>query len=159
HMKFRIYSALATLLAAAVLGAAFFSAHATTAGQMYAPISPSQSASSAPIGSVSLGNSTGKTLVMKTGSLAATTNPADQVILTYTVTAGKTFYLEYMDCNVRLTTYAATATDFGNVSLENPSGTKIYTTDLFNAGAASATLVQLTEPQAIAAASVIRWVV
>ena len=67
------------------------------------------------------------TNVMKTGSLVTTAVTADQVILTYTVTSGKTFWLTYLSINVRLTTFATTATNFGNASLENPSGTKILT--------------------------------
>ena len=52
------------------------------------------------------------------GQLASTTATADQVILTYTVPAQKTFNLEYFTANVKLTTFAATATDFGVIKFK-----------------------------------------
>lgn len=82
----------------------------------------------------SLGNSANKSVVMKTGVLASSAVTADQVVLTYTVTTGKTFYLEYFDLSARLTTYAATATLFGAISIESPSGTKLYTSEIFHSG-------------------------
>jgi hypothetical protein len=121
-------------------------------------INVASAASSSPIGSVSIGSSLGKTLVMKTGSLISTLVTADQVILTYTVTAGKTFYLQYFDIVARLTAYAATATNFGTASLENPSGTKLYTAIIANAGAILPVGQTLTEPIPIAAGTVIRIV-
>lgn len=108
--------------------------------------------------SVSIGTSAGKTLVMKTGTLATTAVTADQVIVTYTVTTGKTFYLEYFDIDARLTTYAATATNFGTVSLETPSGTKMYTAGIYNVGANSLVSKQLSEPLPVGSAVVIRLV-
>lgn len=115
-------------------------------------------ASSTPIGSVSLGNSLGKTLCMKTGTLVTTAVTADQVILTYTVTSGKTFYLMYMSVNVRLTTFAATATHFGTASLESPAGTKLLTRINAGAGVGDAEFVTFPEPLPIAAGTVIRIV-
>jgi hypothetical protein len=115
-------------------------------------------ASSSPVGSVSLGNSLGKAAVMKTGTLASSATTADQVILTYTVTSGKTFYLEYLDFSARLTTYAATATFFGALSLETPSGTKVYTIDVFHAGATDGRALFFPEPIPVPAAAVIRVV-
>ena len=64
--------------------------------------------------------------VLKTGTLASTANTADQEILTYTVPAGKTFFLSYIEANVRLTTFATTATNFGPVSFRR-NGTKLLT--------------------------------
>lgn len=115
-------------------------------------------ASSNPIGTVSLGNSLGKTNVLKTGALTTTATTADQVILTYTVAASKTFYLEYFDVIARLTTFAATATLFGSVSLESPAGTKLYTTDIFHAGNMQPLQMTFAEPIPIAAGTVIRVV-
>ncbi len=109
-------------------------------------------------GSVSIGTSVGKTLVMKTGALASTLVTADQVILTYTVTAGKTFYLEYFDVTARLTVYAATSTLFGSVSLETPSGTKVYTTDIFSSGASLPISIFFSEPVPVAAGTAVRLV-
>jgi hypothetical protein len=67
------------------------------------------------------------TKVMQTGSLVTTAVTANQVILTYTVTTGKTLYLQYLKIDTRLTTFAATATNFGFASLESPAGTKLIT--------------------------------
>lgn len=102
---------------------------------------------------------TGATKVMQTGSLVTTATTADQVVLTYTVTAGKKLFLEYFELGARLTTYVATATHFGPFSLESPAATKLYTQDLYHAGATQPILVLLTEPLEIAAATVVRFVV
>jgi ribosomal protein L30E len=69
--------------------------------------------------------------ILATGALASSAGTADQVILTYTVPAGKTFYLSYFEANVKLTTFATTATDFGPVSLRQ-NGVKKLT--FMNAG-------------------------
>jgi hypothetical protein len=55
--------------------------------------------------------------VMVNGTLASSAATADQIILTYTVSAGMTLYLSYFEANVRLTTFATTATNFGALSL------------------------------------------
>jgi hypothetical protein len=112
------------------------------------------SASSSPTGVVSLGNSLGKTNVLKTGALASSATTANQVVLTYTVTSGKTFYLEYFDFVARLTTYATTATLFGSISLRI-GGTAVYTTDIFHAGAMQPIQITLSEPIAVASGTVI----
>ncbi len=69
----------------------------------------------------------GRTSVLKTGTLVTTAVTADQVVLTYTVTSGKTLWLEYYGYDVRLTVLSATASILGTVSLEFPSGTKTFT--------------------------------
>lgn len=107
---------------------------------------------------MTLASTVGKTAALKLGTLATTAITADQVILTYTVTAGKTFYLQYADFLARLTTYAATATLFGTVSIESPAGTKLYTTELFNAGSGVPSSIGFSEPIPIAAGVVIRVV-
>lgn len=66
------------------------------------------------------------TNVNKTGSLATTANTANQEILTYTVPAGSTLALQYFEANVRLTTFATTATNFGTLSLRR-NGTALQT--------------------------------
>jgi hypothetical protein len=117
------------------------------------------SPSSAPIGSISLGNSTGKTNVMRTGTLVTTAVTADQVILTYTVTAAKTFYMTYFNVTARLTTFAATATNFGTASIESPASTKLLTEMVAHAGTPQVKNgVTFTEPVPIAAGTVIRVV-
>jgi hypothetical protein len=110
------------------------------------------------VGSVSLGNSTGKTIIGQPGTLVTTATTADQVIKTYTVTAGKTFYIQSITASVRLTTYATTATSYGTVSIETPSGTKIYTEQLAHAGIITPMNVVFAEPLPIAASTVIRVV-
>lgn len=60
------------------------------------------------------------------GTLASSANTADQVIATYTVPTGKTFFLGTLLANVRLTTFATTATNFGTISLM-VNGSKIVT--------------------------------
>jgi hypothetical protein len=111
-------------------------------------------------GSVSLGVATGKTLVGKPGALTTAAVTADQVVVTYTVTAGKTLYLQEWSWSARLGTMAATATNFGTISLETPSGTKIFTDNLASGnGATSPTVSAPSEPLAIAGGAVIRIVV
>jgi hypothetical protein len=106
-------------------------------------------------GVVSLGNSLGKTAVMQTNSLVTTAVTADQVIKAYTVTAGKTFYLQYIDFFVRLTTFAATATYFGTVYLQQQGASNLYISPMAGTGVAVAHL-ELTEPMPFAAGTVLR---
>lgn len=115
-------------------------------------------ASNNPIGTVSLGNSLGKTNIGKPGTLATSAATADQVVVTYTVTAGKTFYLSWFACNARLTTFAATATLFGTCSLESPAGTKLLTTIIAGPGIGDRDYLPLPEPIPIAAGVVVRIV-
>ena len=133
-----------------------------SAGTEYALVvkpAPISAASQATHANVSLGTSTGKTVKCTTGSLVSTATTADQVICTYTVTAGKTLYLLGFDVGVRLTTIASTATTFGTASLENPSGTKLMTRILAGAGVtAPPPYCNYTEPLPIAAGTVIRIV-
>jgi hypothetical protein len=103
---------------------------------------------------------TGKTAVMKTGTLVTTATTADQVVLTYTVTSGKTFYLLYYAYDVRLTAISATASILGTVSVETPSGTKVITTSEVNptTSETSAVTLSLPVPIPIASGTVIRIV-
>lgn len=129
-----------------------------TAGTASADVISVQGIASATPLITTLGNTTTKTLVMKTGALTSTATTADQVILTYTVTSGKTFYIQYIDCIARLTTYATTATLFGTFSLEIVAGTKMYTSDMFNAGAFNPTRIEFTEPIFVTTGVVVRIV-
>lgn len=70
--------------------------------------------------------------VMQTGTLVTTLTTANQVVQTYTVTAGKTFYLQYLTVQARLTVLSATASIMGTISLESPAGTKLYTLTITN---------------------------
>lgn len=110
-----------------------------------------------PIGNVSLGTSLGKTNVLKTGVLVTTATTADQVILTYTVTAGKTLYVLCYDLSMSLTVAAVTPVS-GNVSLESPAATKLDTNRLASVGGMTMMAQQYSEPIPIAAGTVIRFV-
>ncbi len=103
---------------------------------------------------------TGRILAMKTGTLVTTAVTADQVILTYTVTVGKTFWLEYYAYDVRLTVLSATASILGTVSLEAPAGTKLFTSTETNPTTSQTGMRTLTfsEPLPIASGTVIRVV-
>lgn len=109
-------------------------------------------------GSVSIGSSTGKTAVLKTGQLTTTAVTVNQVILTYTVTVAKTLYLEYFDISSRLTVPAATASVLGTAILQI-AGVTSYTGTFINpttsdCGSQSVRLM-FTEPIPIAAGTVI----
>jgi hypothetical protein len=75
------------------------------------------------------------TPVFKTGSLITTATTADQVVLTYTVTSGKIFYLQYVQMNGYRTSLPGNVNPIflGSMSAETPSGTKIITVDRFHA--------------------------
>jgi hypothetical protein len=105
-----------------------------------------------------LGISTGKTVVGKTATLVTTSNNNDQVILTYTVTAGKTLYLEGFDWKTAKTTVDTTASTYGTISLETPSGTKIQTWIARDAGTDSFARA-FAEPLPIPAGAIIRFTV
>jgi hypothetical protein len=109
---------------------------------------------------VTLGNTDGKTVVMKTGTLTTLSITVDQVILTYTVTAGKTFYMEYLETNVGLNPMSSTGTDMGAISLESPGGTKLYTRRTVNANtdAIDADQATFSEPIPFASGTVVRVV-
>lgn len=104
---------------------------------------------------------TGGTNVLKTGTITTTATTADQVVLTYTVTAGKTLYLQYVIMYGRLTVPAATATILGAISLETPSGTKVLTFDDMNPTTSELEFnpMPFPEPVPIAAGTVVRIVV
>ncbi len=96
---------------------------------------------------------------MKTGtSLVTSAITPNQIILTYTVTAGKTFYLEYADVLVRLTTFAATATNFGFATLQIPSSVNLCNAMLAGTGISQLYSLTLSEPMPFAAGTVIQWV-
>lgn len=133
----------------------FGTALSTTSGNLDINI---KGVSASSLGSISLGNSSGKTNIGQPGTKITTATTADQVIVTYTVTIGKTFYLQGFDCSSRLTTFASTATNFGNFSLESPSGTKLYTGNIANSGNGSPQGMKFEEPLPIASGTVIRLV-
>jgi hypothetical protein len=107
--------------------------------------------------SLSIGDSTGKAVVGTTGTLTSTATTADQVIVTYTVTAGKTLYLQAFKAMVMLTTYATTATNYGTFSLQI-GGVSKYTVLNAHAGIVNPQGESFAEPLPIAAGTVVRIV-
>jgi len=110
----------------------------------------------------SLGNTGGKTTVLKTGNLVTTAVTVDQVVLTYTVTAGKTFFLEYLDMSGAQTAPAGgTSVALGTISTETPSGTKVISKRFIGGGATPIAdwSASFAEPLPIVAGTVIRVVV
>lgn len=75
------------------------------------------------------------TPILKTGTLVTTATTADQIVLTYTVTALKIFYLQYVSMSGYRTTLPGNVNPIwlGAMSAETPSGTKIITVDRFHA--------------------------
>jgi hypothetical protein len=104
----------------------------------------------------SLGNTAGKTVVMKAGNIQTTATTSNQVILTYTVTAAKTFYLQYFDCTAETNAAAATASQFGTCSL-SINGTIVYTSYQKGSGESNTATVYLAEPIPVAAGQIILW--
>lgn len=110
--------------------------------------------------SVSIGSATGKTNVLKTGNLTTTAVTANQVVLTYTVTAGKTLYLEYIDIAARLTAPSATASVLGTLIIQI-GGVTVYTASFVNPttsdAGSQAVRISVGEPIPIAAAVVVSF--
>ncbi len=124
------------------------------------PISGAVSVSNFPADQLVSIDRTGRTSVLKTGTLVTTAVTADQVVLTYTVTAGKTLWLEYFSYDVRLTVLSATASILGTISFELPSGTKGYTASEVNptTSATQQKTVAFSDPIPVAAGTIIRLV-
>lgn len=130
------------------------------------PVAPGVVTSS-PTANVSLGNSQGKTLVAKTGSLRTTATTAGQVVLTYTVTTGKTLYLTggnaIAKSTVPMSAFSSGQNPGGNIWWETPSGTAIssytvvFTTAYFTTPPME--LPRLQEPAPIPSGTVLRAVV
>lgn len=68
-----------------------------------------------------------------TGSLASSTTTANQLVAGVT-NASRSIHVTHWDVSARLTTFADTATYFGECSLESPSGTKLATVQLMQPG-------------------------
>lgn len=125
-----------------------------TSGNLGVNAQTQAAASSATIGSVSLGNSTGKVVKMETGNISTTAVTANQTIVTYTVTAGKTFYLQYWDCSANTEAAAVTATAFGTCSL-SINGTIVWTQYFHGSGTSGFDPIDVSEPIPVAAGQVI----
>lgn len=106
---------------------------------------------------ITQGNSTGKTVHLISDNLTTTSTTANQVITTYTVTTGKTFYLQSFDCNVVINSHSTTTVSFGLCSLQI-NGTVVWSSYLAGPGAAITTSVTYAEPIPISSGTVIQWV-
>jgi len=82
--------------------------------------------------SITTGSSAGKTNVFLTSTLVTTATTADQVVLTYTVTVGKTLYLENFSLQGYVTSITTSSANLGTISVETPSGTKVWTQQMMN---------------------------
>jgi hypothetical protein len=104
---------------------------------------------------------TGKTRVMQTGVLVSVATTANQVILTYTVTAAKSFILAYLAINAYRTTLPGNTNPIflGNVSLESPAATKLFTWPMFHAPNNGGLVLPTDEDLWFPASTVIRVVV
>lgn len=109
-------------------------------------------------GPVSLGNSFSKTIKMSAGNLVTSTATSNQIIVTYTVTTGKTFYIEEADCGVILDSAAATQTQFGTCSL-TINGAVVWSQYMKGPGACSFQQPLIySEPIFAASTQVVQWV-
>jgi hypothetical protein len=109
---------------------------------------------------VSLGTPLGKTVVMKTGTLTTAAVTANQIVLAYTVTVLKIFYLEYVHMDGFETTLPGNSNpiSLGTISLELPSGNKVISVDYFHPPNKAAVFT-FAEPVPVLAGTVIRVVV
>lgn len=92
-----------------------------------------------------------------TGTLASSSTTANQVVAGIT-DASKSFHVVHWDISARLTTYATTATLFGECSLESPAGTKLSTVQIANAGDARPVSQSFSVPIIIPVNTVVRVV-
>jgi len=134
--------------------------------QVYTPVSLNSTNAllvdgSAQTQPVSLGNVDSKTVIGKTGTLVTTAVTADQVVLTYTVTGGKTFYLQELEAGGYQTNLPNTDSPvfLGTLSLENPSGTKLITENIVYGIQFASIEKAFAEPIPFAAGTVLRVVV
>lgn len=110
--------------------------------------------------SVSIGNSTGKTVRMIAGQLTTTATTADQVVGTHTVTGGTTFYLTHVSMNVTSTTPANNNSDnviYGTMSFQI-GGTNAIIRRFACAPGVGGSVWTFSEPLPIAAGTVLRIV-
>jgi hypothetical protein len=80
------------------------------------------------INTVSLSNI--GTRVMQTGTLVTTDTNPNQVVLSYTVTAGKKLFLQYLSMIGYATTAFTTGQKIGEISLESPAGMPLVKYDV-----------------------------
>ena len=115
--------------------------------------------STQPIGPVTLGNQANKINRFITASLTVATTVQVQ-IASYTVSSGKTFYWQGFDVSGFLTATSSSINRISAVSFESPSGTKIWTGNMFNPSSGEGTSYShdYAEPIPVTAGSVLRTV-
>lgn len=96
--------------------------------------------------------------VYKSGTLASTAATANQVIVTYTVTTGKSLFLTAISANVRLTTAAATPAAFGTASFQVNGVSVVTFTAVAGAGVAQIINLGPCQPLAFASGDVVQLV-
>lgn len=101
-----------------------------------------------------------KTPVMKTGQLTTVLVTPDQVVLAYTVTLLKTFYLSYLRMKGRFTAPDGNPNPqlLGSISLETSLATKVITEDASGLGSFWDVVFSFPEPIPIPSASLVRVV-
>lgn len=103
----------------------------------------------------------GKLSVLKTGSKETSDTDANQVVFSYTVTSGKTLYLQYFSLQARRLNTSATASILGEASIELPSGTKVFTQTMTHPSDSITQIpavVSFSEPVQVPSGTVIRIV-
>ncbi len=109
-------------------------------------------------GSLLVNTAITKTSVLKTGTLVTTAITAGQTIVTYTVSAGKNFYLDYLDIQGRLTAVSATASILGAVTLSIggvPSHTSSFVNPTTSDAGSQAVRISFSEPIPISTGTVV----
>lgn len=109
---------------------------------------------------VTAGWSSGRAGVYANGSLSTTATTADQVITgsSYTVTAGKTFYLQGLHLTARNAATPGAHAYFGTLSLESPATTKLLTFEVSADTDQGIVTLGFPEPIPFAAGTVVRLV-
>jgi hypothetical protein len=107
-------------------------------------------------GAVSLGTTGTKGNVIKTGA-ATTSSAAYAEILTYTVTSGKTLFINALELEGRLTTPSATGAVLGACSMQIGRGSTVATFTFMNPSseAADRVILPLAEPVTVSGGTVL----
>lgn len=107
--------------------------------------------------SVSLGSKSDKTVVMKHGSLTTTSQAANQFISSYTVTANKTFFLEYYDAQAFFTVPSTNPARIGTLFLELPAFVTVASVSFITSSLAKDTFkLDFAEPIQVSSGTIIR---
>lgn len=109
------------------------------------------------IGSISPGNTVGKTAVWASSSAATSANGMSVVLSSRTTTAGKTFYLQHFDAMGYLAVGSSTTiVNLGSLVLMTPSGVKVASMTFMGGQSLSVPwTMEFAEPLPISAGMVI----